>query len=977
MSQSEQEFEEERVLNWLRDSGWEIKDGDEEPFIGTDYDRQFNEVVYEDVLKRKIRDINDTTTNETEDILNKLKKKITLKNSLILSNKRATSVLRSGGTYTNDNGHSNEFFVFDFDNPENNEFVAVNQFTYKDTDPYVNRIPDIVLFVNGIPISVIELKSVSSHSPTNDAISQIRNTYEEELEPLFVTNLLNIAMNQNRLRYGSVGASSEHYHYWKEDGSKIMTDIESHFKDLVDKSVLLDILERFVFFKKIKGDKEYAKIIPRHQQYYATKNIIRDSKESNKNNSQSKNLIVHVQGSGKTYAMMYAANILAKEMNYPVYIVVDEKELVKQFSSDLNKIEEINETIIDSDRGEAGYKQLKKFIENNSSGVCLTILHLFNELDDSVKSKNESVVFADEAHRFLDKLLGTKMDSILGDYHYYGFTGTPIKSTYELFSDSTDDEKYLHKYSMADAVNENAILPVDMVSRRDMIRWDIDKDEIDKEFDDEFEDLSEYEKRRQISKAIGTKELAGIEERVDLIVDDIVQHFTTELQNGKIKYKGLVVTKGRENAARYGLKLQEKLGEDTVDVLYSSNASDSELIKEFEKKKHDRRDVIDKFKDKESEPKLLVVCDMLRTGFDSPILKTIYLDRRFDGGHTLLQTLSRTNRTLSIEYDDGEEEKKVMGQIIDYQGITEKFEDLVNFDDEEIDVFTSNEKDKFKKQYKEQLVVIRKFFEKDYGDAKNLNKKDWCNELRNLKIQDEYIMKFRKLRTLHRNIEPDEFLIQFEDEYEWYSSIYDAVKTSQVGPTGEIEDKIIDIVEDNSSVDKKDNYTEKNNSTDNHEVSPLEITKKQATLSEIMRRNQLFDPRYEKLSERIEELIQRWNQDIISSKDALKELNEIEDESDALKEEIESSPLGECERALKSVIISYDVDEELSERIAVSIVERFDSDPPSTRKWWKSEEKLNNIRAIIEDELYPCYELVLETDIEDKLLRYLVQIKRE
>ncbi len=975
MSQTEQEFEEDDVLDWLQESGWEVKNGEDEPFIGTEYDRKFNEVVYWDVLERKIRDINQTSDEETRAIIQSIEQKISLIDGLVPSNKDATSLLRRGGTYVNDDGHDKPFDVIDFDNISNNEFVAVQQFTFKDTNPYVNRRPDVVLFVNGIPLVVVELKSVRSHSPTSEAINQIRNTYEDEIAPLFAPNLFNIVMNQNKLQYGAVGASSEHYHYWKDDGDKIVSDVESHFKDLVNHSRLLELLNRFVFFKRVKGDSEYAKIIPRHQQYYATKKILKDSKISKENGEYSQNLIVHVQGSGKTYAMMYAANILATERDYPVFIIVDEKELVNQFSGDLEKIEEISETIIDSDRdAKSGSEQLEEIVTKGTSGVVLTILHLFNELDESVRSPCPSVVFADEAHRFLDKILGSRMESTLKPFHYYGFTGTPIEKTYEQFSDG--DDMYLHKYSMADAVDENAILPVDMKSRRDMLRWIVDTDEIDHQFDKEFSHMPEEEKRRHISEVVGTEELAGIESRVDVVIEDIVNHFTTELRSGDVKYKGMVVTKGKKNAAKYGIKLQEKLGEDIVDVLYSASVSDSKTVQKFHKSKEERRTVIDNFKSEDTNPQLLVVCDMLRTGFDAPILRTIYLDRRFDGGHTLLQTIARTNRTKTEDDADSISEEKLFGQIIDYQGITEEFDSLVNYDAEEIEAFTSEDKQQFKEEFEKQLSVIRQFFRQQFESNKEHAKSEWVNQLETFKVQEEYKREFKKLRTLHRNIQPDEFLVQYQDEYDWYSQIYDSVKTHHKGRTGEIQNGMVDAVKSGVEVQRKEQYVETGKVVGHTDSEPLEVAKKKATLEEIMHKNQRFDSRYETLSERIEDIINRWNQDVLTADDALVKLEEVESEALELKEEIENSDLDKCERALKSVMVQYEIEDEQAEEIAKNIVERFESDPPSTRFWWKSQEKLDYVRKIINDELYPCLEVLLETDIETQLLKYLVQIKR-
>ena len=971
MSESEQEFEEENVLNWLNDSGWTVKTDGEEP-IGGRYDRKQNEVIYWDVLEEKIRDINDVSDEGIDSIINKIKQNLILNEDLLKSNKNAMSILRSGGVYTDSDGNSQSFNIFDFDNIEDNEFVAFNQFTYEDTNPYVNRRPDIVLFVNGIPLVVVELKNIGSHSTTTDAIDQIRNTYEDEIAPLFVSNLFNIAMNQNRLLYGAVGASKEHYNYWKEDGSEIVSDTESNFKDLISPYRLLDILKRFIFFKKITGDQSYAKIIPRHPQYFATKRIIDDVSGSENVDEYGQNLIVHVQGSGKTYAMIFAAHILRKEMNYPVYIVVDDKEILDQFDDDLSKIEEINATVVDSDKGnKTGEKQLEEAVESGKTDIILTIIHLFNELDDSVESPRPSIVLADEAHRFLNKILGSKLDSTLNNYHYYGFTGTPIKETYEHFN--TGKDMYLHNYSMENAINENAILPVSLRSRVDMLRWDINRDIIDTKFDEKFSGLTEKEKRRHICDVVGTEELAGIESRIDAVIEDIIEHFTRELQSGEINYKGMVVTKGKENAAKYGLKLREKLGYDAVDVLYSASNGDSKEVQEWHKTKEERREVIDNFKTENENPQLLVVCDMLRTGFDSPILRTIYLDRRFDGGHTFLQTIARTNRPLSTDSELGIE--KEFGEIIDYQGITEEIDDLINYDENEIEAFTSEDKEQFKDEFKKQLDELSSFFEQDFEEDE-LDKKEWTDNLNSLEVQKNFMSKYRKLRSLYTNIQPDEFVVKYDSQYKWYTTLYDAVLTHTKTNEEDIQEGLIDAVKMGVDVNQKENYREKQNIFGEFDASPLSVSKKKASLEEIMRQNQIFDPRYEKLSERIEDIIRKWNQEYNTTEETLEELEHIENEAKDLKSEIESSELDNNVRTIKSVLITYDIEDNDAEEIAGNILFRFESNAPTTRKWWKKKDKRDTVKKIINDELYEYIELLNNTDIETQILKYIIQLKR-
>lgn len=980
MSQSEDEFEREKVLEWLSHNNWEIKYGDQEPFLGTKYDRDKNEVIYWDILKQKVKDINSIGEDEYEYIESDLKKDLTRGESLLESNKNAIERLRSGGSYTYKN-ESKSYKIIDFENIHNNDFVAVNQFEFVDTDPYRNRRPDIVLFINGIPVSVIELKSISSGNTTVEAIDQITNTYEREIPELFASNIYNIVLNQDKIRYGAVGANNEHYHYWKDNNEEIISDVESHLLDLTEQSRILEILQDYTFFKEIADEQKYAKIIPRHQQYFSTKEIINDVIESENKDELGKHLIVHVQGSGKSYAMMYAANILSRRYDYPVYIIVDESELVKQFGNELEKIEEISETVIRSNQGtKSGSDQLKEVVESGESGVILSILHLFNELEDDVELDRTPVVLADEAHRFLGDILGSEMESTLQPFHYYGYTGTPIEETYEMFSE--DDELYLHRYSMADGVEEDAVLPVNMVSKKDKIQWIVDEERMDKMVDEQLGHLSEDEKRQIIYDVMSTEKIAGIDSRMNLIVDDIVEHFTTELRSGDIDYKAMVVTKGKENAAKYGTRLQEELGEDSVDVIYSSNNSDSEIVQRFHKDDQEMKDVIENFK-QGTNPKILVVCEMLRTGFDAPILKTIYLDRRFSGGHTLLQTIARTNRPLTIENEEtGETFEKMYGEIIDYQGITEEFDDLVEYDNKEIEKFTSEDKAKFKDKFEQQLDELNSYFTKTFVGEDKHKKDDWTSDLSGIELQKDFMRDFRQLRNLYQNIKPDPFIQAYDEEYNWYKSLYDSVRTHRKEIEEEVEDGMIDIVRSNVSVSEKEDYKEKERVVDGMKdsISPLTITKKKETLEEILRLNEKFDPRYEKLSKRVEDIIDRWNQDIISDKDALEKLESVREESDKIKSEINNSDLGESEYMVKSVILksiendnSGDLDE-----LATGLVDTYDGSKPTIDGWWKNEDKLDIVRSSIDDYFYGqgYIELAVESEVTSEILKKLISIDR-
>lgn len=905
---SEREFEEKQVLKWLRSNGWG------NPHSA--YNRMKNEVVFWDMLKDRIKFINNISGKEYDDYIEpKIKSKFNITNkSLVEVNREFTKLVRSGLTYQV-GSESKSVKLIDFDDVSNNDFVAINQFEFEDRNPYRSRRFDIVLFINGLPVSVIELKNVGSHSTTTDAIREIRNTYEKEIPEIFIPNIFNVVMNQDTLRYGGVGAEERFYHNWKNDTDSLSDDVEKHLTNLTNLDTMLSILNNFIFYKN--GD---AKILPRHQQYYSTKRVIDDV---NDDNGVGEHLIVHVQGSGKSYAMLYTAYILSEYYNYPVYIIVDERDIINQFEEDLKGIDEIDECIITSENG--GGDKLQEVVNSGWSGVIVTTIQMFNEVDDDdTKLNKEGVVLADEAHRYLDNILGSRMESVLEPFHYYGYTGTPIEGTYEMFS--REDETYLHKYSMGEGVDEDAILPVKLTSRRDMIDWIVDYDGLEEDEPDSPDD---------VYAEIGTEDLAGIESRVNIIIEDIVNHFNKEVRTDDAPFKGMVVVKGKDNAARYGKKLKEKLGDDKVGVIYSKSKSDSLLVQKYHKNKSEQKEMIDSFKLAGSDPVMLVVCDKLRTGFDAPILKTLYLDRQFDGGHTLQQTIARTNRPM-----DSDEYSKEYGEIIDYQGTTENFEEMIEQDKEDVEKYVSEDKKKFKNKFENILDRMDRMFE-DYEKP--------VNQLTTDDKQKRFMEEFEKLRSLHQNIKPDSFIDDYSEEYAEYKDLYDRVKTSRKGTVQDYKDDLISAVRDNITVEKDDKYDEDNNTVEqieDEESTPLQVTRKKKTLDTIISHNGSFDTRYDNLSERVDYIIKKWNQDVIDGDRALKHLNDLLKDSRDIMEEYENSDLSDREYIVRSILKRYaDSDENLDD-IVKQIVDEYEENKPSNEDWLKYG-KIGNIKVDI------------------------------
>jgi type I restriction enzyme R subunit len=332
------------------------------------------------------------------------------------------------------------------------------------------------------------------------------------------------------------------------------------------------------------------------------------------------------------------------------------------------------------------------------------------------------------------------------------------------------------------------------------------------------------------------------------------------------------------------------------------------------------------------------------------------------------------NEGLDLQDDESE---KLYGEIIDYQGITEEFNELVDYDKNEIEKFTTEDKKKFKQEFKKQIKNTSSYFDESYHN--NLDEDDlreWSNQLTNIKNQDQFISDFQNLRTLYRNISPDKFLVEYEGEYQWYHKIYDRVRTSNKSDEEDVMNALVETVKNNVEVKKKNDFDIDERTIDGASVEPLEVTRKKATLEEILSKNRRIDYRYEKLSEKVEDIISKWNQELKSAEEVLKELEEVENEADNIKQKIEQSDLTDAERSLKSVILEYDVDDKTAENIAMRIMDSYNHNEPENDKWWRYEQKRNYVEQMIIDELYPIYDIFNSTGIQKELLKKLIKIKQ-
>jgi len=654
-------------------------------------------------------------------------------------------------------GKNRDFQIVDFGNPENNRFVVTSQFYFEGSTENIR--PDVMIFLNGLPISDIEAKSPTASSSVNfeNAIDQIKR-YEKVASKLFLPNCFNIATDGLKTVYGATNSPKQYFLTWREDPqseSKMFeNELDSTLYFLFEKEQLLDILGNFIVFEKKKDG--ITKKIARYQQFYATNKIV----ERVADGDYKKGLIWHTQGSGKTLTMFFTAWKLRynQELKNPkVFILIDRIDLDDQVFEEFEAWGGQNLIRVES------RKDLEKKIKGADRGIFISTIQKFTELEEIESIDGNVIVLSDEAHRDNEGVSAIKMRNAFKDAFFFGFTGTPIDklttNTHRNFGE--DGERYLDYYSIQQAIDDGATLPVTYEAR--LSKFFIDEEKVDAQFNILTSELNTAQKEL-LTKRYGKKEaLVKLDKRMEAIAQDIIEHYKLYVMpNG---FKAQIVCYDREATAKYKDLLDKLVPSEWSEVVYSPGDpnSDSDDLKKYNTNKQKREKVIEQFKDPSHPLKFLLVCDMLLTGFDAPVEQVMYLDKPLRD-HNLLQAIARTNRVYP---------NKGCGKIIDYYGVTKNLYDALNFDESIVDSAMINI-DRLKEDFVKVLDEVMSLFE-----GVNIEDPSIDNLRRCLKIfidneskQQFFKDKYGRLKMLFEILSPDPFLIDYLRKFEWVTSFY-------------------------------------------------------------------------------------------------------------------------------------------------------------------------------------------------------------
>ena len=677
---------EQEALKILAGLGWEILNG---PEIGPDGSgmRGYMDAVLKDKLHDAVHRINPSLHQYDSNEVVKQIIRISEPN-LLLDNHNFHQLLVNGVDieYRDDSGEirTDKVWLFDFENPENNEFVAVNQLTVIQGEH--NRRPDVVLYVNGLPLGAIEIKDPSDEKATIKKAYKQFQTYMDEIPALFRFNELLVITDGIEAEAGTITADYERFNAWKTvDGEKEHSKVpmmEVLLRGICNKTRFLDIVRNYVVFER-EGESDEAlvkKLAGYHQYWAVNKSLAAASKAMNKDHKIG--VVWHTQGSGKSLSMVFLAGKLVldekKEFNNPTVIVItDRNDLDDQL---FNTFSGCSELLRQTPKQAESRENLKELLKVESGGVVFTTNAKFFPEDGKnfplLSDRNNIIVMADEAHRsqynFIDGFAKHIRDA-LPNANFIGFTGTPIeaedKNTPAVFGD------YIDIYDIEQSVADKSTVQIFYESR--LVDLDINE-EMRKTIDKDFEELTKGEELTRKEELKGkwaqAEAIVGNEKRIKRIAQDIVEHFENRLET--MEGKGMIVTMSR----RIAVELHDALVEIRPDwyskedkegllkVVMTGSATDPVDWQQHIRNKQRRRELAEHMKKADSPLKLVIVCDMWLTGFDVPSLHTMYMDKPIKG-HNLMQAIARINRV----YKD-----KPGGLVVDYLGVAGALRDALS-----------------------------------------------------------------------------------------------------------------------------------------------------------------------------------------------------------------------------------------------------------------------------------------------------------
>lgn len=690
--------------------------------------------------------------------------------------------------------------LIDFDHIHNNDFLVTRQFVIKGQQETVK--PDIVVFINGMPIAVLECKSPFKETKVNENVGKYDGfqqlirymngrdaSFVEGAERLFYTNFITGILNKYTAFIGTISSGYKHYVEWKDAypmENKDVFDFQNTPQNILLQGVfkkenLIDIMQNFIVYDVDKENSRKIKKVCRYQQFRAVQKSLKRLEEGKTPLSKG-GVVWHTQGSGKSLTMVFLAKKIRNHkrlFNATILIVTDRTDLDEQIYDTFNN----NITNGTPVRAES-IEDMKTLLRNSNAQIVTTTIQKFqSEKEESklqdltqgetlylekeyevLSNKSNIVVMTDEAHRSQYKGTAANLRTALPNAAFIGFTGTPIdkedKSTPRTFG------SYIDKYSIKQAVEDGATVKIVYEGRRPELH--ISGESLEELFDEAFGDRTDEEKEAIKEKYANKRSVVEADERIEEVAKDMLKHYKEYIYpNG---FKAQIVCVSREACVKYhnalNKHMKEIMGEELeCKIIFSGSNNDEPHLREHHTTKEEQKDIIASFKKKTSESKLcfLIVKDMLLTGFDAPIEQVMYLDRPLKE-HTLLQAIARVNRTCG----DG----KKCGYVVDYYGVLDFLEEaLAIFDKEEL----GKPMESMSSLYDEMMSLRENVMRMFQGRDKN-NIDDLVKVIEPEDKRAEFEVAYKKFVGAVETLMPGHVSTDIQNDVKWLSYIRAAAK---------------------------------------------------------------------------------------------------------------------------------------------------------------------------------------------------------
>jgi type I restriction enzyme R subunit len=809
--------------------------------------------------------------------------------------------------------------LIDFENLDNNTYTITNQFHIHHRE---TKIPDIVMLINGLPVIVGEAKTPIRPSISwLDGAHEVHDIYENTVPQLFVPNILSFATEWKQLFYGSVRAPLEHWAPWRVDNETQKTanqlwlaEIGKELTDLMKPERLLDILQNFSLFNTDRSGRG-IKIIPRFQQYEGANMIVDRVKEGR----IKKGLIWHFQGSGKSLLMVFAAQKLRRDPSLKsptVLVLVDRTDLDTQISGTFNATDIANVETTES------ISELQKMLERDTRKIIISTIFKFKDAKPNLNVRDNIIVLVDEAHRTQEGDLGRQMRAALPNAFLFGLTGTPVnktdKNTFWAFGAEEDKGGYMSRYTFHDSIRDDATLPLHFEPR--LVDVHVDKETIDQAFADFQEScaLSDEEADQLNKKSAKMAAFLKAPERIKKIVADISNHFREKVEPQG--FKAMIVTPDRIACALYKEELDKHFPTSASRVVISTTANDElEFKTMYGIDKSQQEKIVKEFDDPNSELKFLIVTAKLLTGFDAPILQTMYLDKSLKD-HTLLQAICRTNRLYA---------GKSFGRIVDYFGVFDEAAKALQFDETTMQSIISNLSE-LRDQLPDAIIKSLGHFEGIDRTIEGFEGLELAQDvIKDDEKKDAFAQDYKHLSRIWEALSPDRTLDLYHADYKWLSQVFESVRpaSDNVGKLlwFSLGAQTTKLIHENIHVGDIHALEEFELNADVIEDIFNNPDPKNAKVIEQILINRLKNhqdnPTFKKLSERLEALRDKAEQGLISSIEFVKELCKIAKETVQAEKEIEDELM---EKTPKSALT--DLFLELKTDQTPAVVERIVND---------------------------------------------------